>query len=51
MYINLINKYICIIKGVKIVKLPCYFAKLCDGEFNKKHLGVNLFSLQHCVHE
>ena len=25
----------------KIVKLSCYFATVCDGEFNKKHIGVN----------
>ena len=30
----------------KIVKQSCYFAKLCDREFNIKHIGVNLFSLQ-----
>ena len=29
----------------------CYFAKVCDREFNKKHKGVNLFSFQLCVHE
>ena len=34
-----------------IVKQSCYFTNLCDGEFSKKHTGVNLFSLQHCVHE
>ena len=27
------------------------FAKVCDGEINKKDIGVNLFSLQLCVHE
>ena len=26
-------------------------AKVCDREFNKKHIGVNLISLQFCVHE
>ena len=35
----------------KIMKQSCYFAKSCDGEFNKKHIGVKLFSLQPCVHE
>ena len=29
----------------------CYFAKVCHGEFNKKGIGVNLFSLQLCVDE
>ena len=29
----------------------CYFAKVCDREFNKNHIEVNLFSLQLCVHE
>ena len=33
------------------MKQSCYFAKVCDGELNKKHIGVNLFSLQLCVHE
>ena len=33
------------------MKQSCYFAKVCDREFNKKHIGVNLFSLQLCVHE
>ena len=28
-----------------------FFCKICDGEFNKKHIGVTLFSLQLCVHE
>ena len=35
----------------KIVKESCYFAKVCNREFNKKDIGVNLFSLQLCVHE
>ena len=26
----------------------CYFAKVCDGELKKKHIGVSLFSLQLC---
>ena len=25
------------------MKQPCYFAKVCDHESNKKHIGVNLF--------
>ena len=29
----------------------CYFANICDAAFNKKHIGVNLFSSQLCVHE
>ena len=33
----------------KIVKQSCYFVKVLDGEFIKKHMGVNLFSLQLCV--
>ena len=33
----------------KIVKQSYYFAKLCDGEFNKKHIGVKLFSLKLCL--
>ena len=32
------------------MKQSCYFAKVCDREFNKKHIGVNVFSLQLCVH-
>ena len=32
----------------RIVEQSCYFAILCDSEFNKKHMGFNLFSLQHC---
>ena len=32
------------------MKQSCFFAKVCDREFNKKHIGVNLFSLQLCVH-
>ena len=35
----------------KIMKQSCYFVKICDGEFNTKHTGVNLFSLQLCLHE
>ena len=27
------------------MKQSCYFAKVCDREFNKKHIGVNLFLL------
>ena len=34
-----------------IVKQSCYFAKVIDEELNKKHIGVNIFSLQLCVHE
>ena len=34
-----------------MVKQPCYFAKVCGCEFNKKHIGVTLFSLQFCVDE
>ena len=26
-----------------IVKLSCYFAEVCDGEFNKKHMGDVFF--------
>ena len=40
----------CIIRD-KIVKQSCYFAKICDGEFNKKCIGLNLFSLQLCLHK
>ena len=29
----------------------CYFAKVCDRVFNKKHIWVNIFSLQLSVHE
>ena len=47
MYINLINIYASY--RDKLVKQSCYFAKLYDGEFYKKHMGVNLFSLQHCI--
>ena len=32
------------------MKHSCYFAKVCDGEINKKQIRVNLFSLQLCVH-
>ena len=35
----------------KIVKQLGYFAKICDGELNKKHIGVNLFSLQPRVYK
>ena len=38
MKINLINKDRCVIRD-KVVKQPCYFAKIRDGEFNKKHIG------------
>ena len=31
--------------GDKIVKQSCYFAIICNGEINKKHMGVTLF---HC---
>ena len=27
------------------MKQSWFYAKVCDGEFNKKHMGVNLF---HC---
>ena len=30
------------------MKQSCYFDKVYDGEFNKEHIGVNLFSLQLC---
>ena len=33
------------------MKRSCYCAEVCDGEFNKKHMGVTLFSVQFCVHE
>ena len=33
------------------MKQSYYFAKLCDGDSNKKLIGVNLFSLQFCVPE
>ena len=33
------------------MKQSCYFAKVCNREFNKKHIGVNLFSSQLCLHE
>ena len=33
------------------MKQSCYLAKVCASEFNIKHIGVNLFSLQLCVHE
>ena len=33
------------------MKQSCCFAKVYDREFNKKHIGVNLFSLQLRVHE
>ena len=33
------------------MKQSCYFAKVCDREINKRVIGVNLFSLQLCVHE
>ena len=35
----------------RIVKYACYFATICDGGFKKKHIEVNLFSLQLCLHE
>ena len=35
----------------KIVKQSCYIAKIYDGGFKNKHIGVNLFSLQLCLHE
>ena len=34
----------------RIAKQSCYFAKICDREFNKKHKGVNLSLLQLCVY-
>ena len=33
------------------MKQSCYFAKVCDCEFNKKYICVNFFSLQLCLHE
>ena len=27
------------------------YCELCDGEFNKRHIGINILSLQLCVHE
>ena len=27
------------------------YAQVCDREFNKEHIGVNLFSLQRSLHE
>ena len=33
------------------MKHSCYFAKVIDEVLNKKHRGVNIFSLQLCVHE
>ena len=33
------------------MKQSCYFAQVCDPEYNKKNIRVNLFSLQCCVHE
>ena len=50
MFINFINKKESIMKG-KMMKQSGLFAKVCDGEFNKKDIGVNLFSVQLCVHE
>ena len=36
----------------KIVKQSHYFTILvCDRQFNKKHIGVTLFSLKLCVRE
>ena len=35
----------------KIVKQSCYFAQVCSWKFNKKHMGVTLFSLQLSVRE
>ena len=35
----------------KIVKHSGYVAKVCDGDFNKKHVGIDLFSLQFCVYK
>ena len=53
MLIILINKDNCIIRDkiVKQLSSIMLFAKLCDGEFNKKHIGINILSLQLCVHE
>ena len=31
--------------------LHLYYAQVCDREFSKEHIGVNLFSMQHCLHE
>ena len=33
------------------MKQSGYFAKICYDEFSRKHIGVNLFSLQLCLHE
>ena len=33
------------------MKRSCYFARVCDVEFTKKHIVVNLFSLQFRVRE
>ena len=35
----------------KIVKKPCYLAKVCAREFKKKQVWGKLFSLQLSVHE
>ena len=51
MHINLLYIKINVSYRDKIVKQSCYFVKICEREFNKKHIGVNLFSLQLCVHE
>ena len=50
MQINLIYK-INVLYRYKIIKQLSYFANISDGEFDKKHIGVNLFSLQLCLHE
>ena len=36
---------------IGIRKQSCYFDKVCDREFNRKHIEVNLFSLQLFIHE
>ena len=33
------------------MKRSCYFARVCNVEFTKKHIVVNLFSLQFRVRE
>ena len=33
------------------MKQSCYFAKVCDGDFKKNHIGVNIFLLQLCLYD
>ena len=33
------------------MRQACYFAEVCDGEFNEKHIGITLFPLHICVRE